>query len=288
MTQNGYACPWWVEGNIAGYETTADYQAVFIDNDKDLTNGWFCARDGAQVCYGGPSINAEADLEAVYDWMDWFYTQETADLCGYGVEGFNWEYTESGDKLAGVEGYTYDLVDGKRVNRTYANDEEKWAAYEARLIELGYTEEDWGDIRAAGNGMQSCITANCWPQIRWYNVSYDNEMQGNLDNEAKGQPGLAGYAHTQDIDAKYMRYAKHQIAGAGEWAKATAEENEKWNEVATTVETYISELIMGLVTGSKDIADLDTYIAEVDELGLADMVAIRQAQYERYVAAGQA
>ena len=84
-----------------------------------------------------------------------------------------------------------------------------------------------------------------------------------------------------------MRYAKHQIAGAGEWAKATTEENEKWNEVATTVETYVSELIMGLVTGSKDIADLDTYIAEVDELGLADMVAIRQAQYDRYVAAGK-
>jgi putative aldouronate transport system substrate-binding protein len=84
-----------------------------------------------------------------------------------------------------------------------------------------------------------------------------------------------------------MRYAKSQIAGAGEWAKATDEENEKWNEVATTVETYISELIMGLVTGSKDIADLETYIAEVDELGLADMVAIRQAQYDRYLAAAK-
>jgi len=287
MTQNGYACPWWVEGNIAGYETTADYQAVFIDNDKDLSNGWFCARDGAQVCYGGPSVNAEGNLEAVATWIDWFYTQESADLFAYGVEGFNWEYTASGDKLAGVEGFTYDIVDGKRVNRTYENDEAKWAAWEARLTELGYTEEDWGDIRAAGNMMQSCINANVWPQIRWYNVSYDNEVQGNKDSEAKGNPGMAGYAQTQEIDGKYMQYAKTQIAGAGEWAKMTTEESEKWNEVATTVNTYISELVMGLVTGQKSLDDLQTYIDEVDALGLADMVAIRQAQYDRYVAAGK-
>jgi len=287
MTQNGYACPWWVEGNIAGYETTADYQAIFIDEDKDLSTGFFCARDGAAVCYGGPSVNAEADLEAVADWMDWFYTEKIADICAYGIEGFNWEYTASGEKLGGVEGWTYDIVDGKRVSRTYENDEEKWAAQEARLTELGYTQEDWGDIRAAGNGMQSCITANAWPQIRWYNDSYDNTLASLQASEAKGQPGYWGYYETMVTDGKYQQYAKSQIAGAGEWAKATAEENEKWNEVATTVNTYISELIMGLVTGQKSIDDLQTYIDEVNALGLSDMVAIRQAQYDRYVAAGK-
>jgi len=259
---------------------------VFLDNDKDLTNGWFCARDGAQVCYGGPSVNAEADLEAVFTWIDWFYTQESADLFAYGVEGFNWEYTASGDKLAGVEGFTYNMVDGKRVEVTYENDETKWAAWEARLTELGYTEEDWGDIRAAGNMMQSCINANCWPQIRWYNQSYDNNISGDKLKEGVN-PGYLGLWETSTTDGKYQRYAKHQIAGAGEWAKATDEETERWNEVATTVDTYVSELVMGLITGQKSLDDLQTYIDEVNALGLADMVEIKQAQYDRYVAAAK-
>jgi len=286
-SQNGYANAWWTEGNIAGYETTADYQAVFLDNDKDLSNGFFMARDGSQVCYGGPSVNAEADLEAVATWIDWFYTQESADLFAYGVEGFNWEYTASGDKLGGVEGWTYNIVDGKRVNVTYENDEAKWAAWEARLTELGYTEEDWGDIRAAGNGLQSCINANCWPQIRWYNDSYDQQMLNNAASEAQGSPGSKGVSRTEDIDGRYMRYAKVQIAGAGQYAAATDEENEKWNEVATTVETYVSELVMGLITGTKSMDDLQTYIDEVNDLGLSDMVAIKQAQYDRYLAAAK-
>jgi len=285
MTQNGYACPYWVEQNIAGYEATADYQAVFIDDDKDLTTGWYCYRDGANVAYGGPSVNAEADLEAVATWMDWFYTEESRILMSYGLEGIHWEMGEDGEPVSGVEGLTYNLVNGEREPISYADDEARGAAYAAAGAALGLDALGDLEYRGANLGMQSCVNANCWPHVRCWNENYDNAMKGWLASEEEGSYGMKGYAQTMDLDAKYMQYGKSAIAGNGEWASRTSEETEKWNEVYTTVETYISELIMGLVTGQKSLDDLQTYIDEVNSLGLSDLYEIRKAQHERYMAA---
>jgi len=283
MTQNGYACPYWVEQNIAGYETTADYQAVFIDNDKDLSNGWYCVRDGADVAYGGPSVNAEADMEAVATWIDWFYTEESRILMSYGLEGIHWEMGENGEPVGGVEGLSYNLVDGKRVPISYADDEASAAAYQPVLESMGLGDLGLNGLGAT-LGMQSTVNANCWPHVRCWYENYDNAVANHLASEQNGDLGMKGYAQTEEIDATYMRYGKCQIA-SGEFAKMTDEELAKWNEVKTTVDTYVAELIMGLITGQKDIADLETYIEEVNGLGLADMVAIRQAQYDRFLAA---
>lgn len=66
-----------------------------------------------------------------------------------------------------------------------------------------------------------------------------------------------------------------------EVAIATQEETERYNELYTDLETYFKELNLKLIMGEKSVDDMDTYIAEMQELGLDELVDIYLARYDR-------
>ena len=45
--------------------------------------------------------------------------------------------------------------------------------------------------------------------------------------------------------------------------------------------TYSAELLTKLIMGEKSLEDWDSYIADLKELGLDDLIAINQARYDR-------
>lgn len=69
-------------------------------------------------------------------------------------------------------------------------------------------------------------------------------------------------------------------------ALATDAENEIVNKHGTVLGTYSTELLTDLILGNKPLDNLDTYIAEMKELGLDEFIAVYQARYDRFLAAG--
>ena len=67
----------------------------------------------------------------------------------------------------------------------------------------------------------------------------------------------------------------------GYYALATAEENEIIAEYSTDLETTSREIAAKLALGEYSVDDMDTYIEELKEVGLDEILAVRQAQYAR-------
>ena len=52
-------------------------------------------------------------------------------------------------------------------------------------------------------------------------------------------------------------------------------------EYKTDLETYMNELATKLVMGERSFEDWDTYLKEMQALGLDEILAVLQARYER-------
>lgn len=64
-------------------------------------------------------------------------------------------------------------------------------------------------------------------------------------------------------------------------AIGTPEESELVAEYKTNLETYMNELASKLVMGERSFEDWDTYLKEMQALGLDEILAVLQARYER-------
>ncbi|MCR2048961.1 extracellular solute-binding protein [Acetatifactor muris] len=66
---------------------------------------------------------------------------------------------------------------------------------------------------------------------------------------------------------------------------ATDEESEVVNTYLTDIQTYVDENTTAFITGTKSLDEFDSYISGLEALHLADVVAVKQAQYDRYSSA---
>ncbi|MBQ9290067.1 MAG: extracellular solute-binding protein [Clostridia bacterium] len=62
-----------------------------------------------------------------------------------------------------------------------------------------------------------------------------------------------------------------------------AEEQETYSRIITDVNTAVSEVYLSVITGKKDVAELDALLAQVKSMGIADAVAAYQSAYDRYM-----
>lgn len=63
----------------------------------------------------------------------------------------------------------------------------------------------------------------------------------------------------------------------------TSEEVTEHTELISDILTYVEEYTIGLMTGESSFDDWDAYVAEVEGMGLARCLEIKQAAYERYL-----
>lgn len=66
---------------------------------------------------------------------------------------------------------------------------------------------------------------------------------------------------------------------------STTEEAEVINTYMTDIQTYVDENAAAFINGSKSMDTFDSYISGFEELKLSDVLAVKQAQYQRYLAA---
>ena len=114
-----------------------------------------------------------------------------------------------------------------------------------------------------------------------------------LNNEiSEGMDDTIAYAETNgvknnqsaksDFTLSCINDPEHRLLhDENGYAVPTAEEIDRTNEISTDLRTYSSELLTKLIMGEKSLEDWDSYIADLKELGLDDLIAINQARYDR-------
>ena len=63
----------------------------------------------------------------------------------------------------------------------------------------------------------------------------------------------------------------------------TIEENDQYAKIWGDIYTFAAESIPGFITGGKSLDEWDSYVARLEELGVATLVEIRQAGYDRFL-----
>ena len=250
----GYTSQTWEEAAIVGYETTACYSPIIIDDDKG-ENGFRVNRgDGAQNVYGLSFVNAQSEnLEAIAKFLDVFYTQETSDLINYGEEGVTCWYDDN----------------GIRKSNQY---------FQAEAMERGlayYDEETNPDPKGL---TMRVLTSNGLVNI--FNITKPIE----LAHPTGSQNPM--YQHKYDMNYYHLQNWEKITGSTGgkPLAAATAAELETMAALETTINTYVDELMLALFMGEKTMDDVPAAITELESLGLRDLQAVYEARFERFMA----
>ena len=64
----------------------------------------------------------------------------------------------------------------------------------------------------------------------------------------------------------------------------TPEENTRRAEIMTNVNTYTNEMILKFIIGTEPLSNFDRYIAQLNQYGMQEAIRITQAAYDRYMA----
>ena len=92
-----YSAEVWEEQGIAGYEDTAVYSPIVLDDDEGENGFMYGLRDGLDAVYRGWFISASCkEPEAAVDLMDYVYSDEFEKLAQWGVEGVTYELNDMG------------------------------------------------------------------------------------------------------------------------------------------------------------------------------------------------
>ncbi len=208
--------------------------------------------------------------DPIYVWDEFCFTSNLTDL-DLGARFLEAYYSDEHIDLInfGTEGYNYEMVDGEKVYKQYTASEDG-KVYQADQLNQ-YIEDKAAQKLLFGKHLYSrAITSD----YTYYNLDVDAETSLNKGYAAPKyyfQQETLDYGHWTSIDA------------TGVWATADPEDVEEINLVWNDLNSYSKECISALVLGQKSLDEIDTIVAELDALGLNDVEAIRQNQYDRFL-----
>lgn len=205
-------------------------------------------QDGVQIHIYGYGATDQADPEAIGILLDYLASDAYATLSEYGVEGYTYERTADG-----------------RIKRLPATEGIEETEVMSKLVAL------W--VGYAGGGILP----------RMEIVDRVTELETTQDaGREMGYPE-EGYADKAAfIRNIYENGDQYQYCSMGmQLANATEEETDRTTELATDLWTYTDELLVKLIMGEQSLDDWDTYIAEIKELGMDEIIQIHQDRYDR-------
>lgn len=218
-----------------------------------------------------PSVNAEnveflpiANLETGYEpyiviepsffsWQKWAVTKDCKDPEAVAAL-LDVLYSDRYEELSawGIEGETYEVVDGRR-----------------QLMEgIGgaYWEQNAKDRKTPGGSLWSgCV----FPTVSLYTM--ESQFTSRPEHKNEFQKSVV-FQDAVYPDAKYCYMAI-----------ATDEQNARKAALTTDLSTYSSELVTDFILGRASFDDWDQYIAQMQELGLDELIEIEQSQYDKFL-----
>lgn len=193
--------------------------------------------------------NACEDLAGPAKLLDVLYSEDYYLLAEFGIEGSCWEYDETvnADSFY-TRGWRKSLIPSGVDNQKAHGDTKGMNLWNLALPRI--TTED--------------------RSVEYYQKQIDAFYADGKDSVAK--------SHEEMI--KSWDYTKYYDTG-NVYAMATDEQNDALDLILVDLQTYHDELIVSLVTGEKSLDEWDTYIEELQMLGLDDLLEINQERFNR-------
>ena len=197
--------------------------------------------------------NQCTDLELAAAFLDAYYCQEHLDIINYGVEGKNFE-----------------MVNGERQWIQYTNAQGN--LYDADVLNQNLQEK--ADER---------ITYGKCLYIRGAFADYTFYRLDDAAHNFINVPGMEWGTQKCEFQTNTLDWgAWTSIDVGGTLATASSEQTTLYNELYTDIDTTSQEAMSSLIMNG-NVADIDTYVATLESLGLQDLVDIYQERYDRFV-----
>ena len=175
------------------------------------------------------------DLDIKFKFVDYFYASEA------GNRG----------TCFGVEGVSYEVVDGKPVFTDYILNNPDGLGTSAALRTLG--------------GM---------PTLPW-NRSLNGYWSYQAPQTISHQPEAVAAAEMM------QEYIRDSFPAA---IPLTSEESSTVSQYLTDIETLRDEMVTKFIMGQESLDNFDKFVSDIQALGLDKVLEVRQAQYDRYQA----
>lgn len=243
-----YASAAWNDAN-AGDEN-AFYGPILPLRSTEAAEPILAVEAGTLSWYKWGVTNQCTDTSAVADLLDFVYSDEYMLLCAFGIEGD-----------------TYDVIDGKPVLRTD--------------MSTSYSEENAAKRRSNGAFLWGGAIL---PNLRW-NVYSDifGIMEKNI-------------ANPETVNAYKLEFKLPVLKEMYTWPAYVFDDNSNFYAqpdetileeklmLTTDLSTYSSETLTALILGERSMDEWDDVISELKALGLDRLIEINQELYDRYMA----
>ena len=195
-------------------------------------------------------------------WQRYCITKACTDVEG-AIKFFDMIYSDEYMTILhwGVEGETYEVRDGVNYSINIGTNEDKANARKTNGSPL------WGDLLPRVQLGSAYKTYDEWEEV--------------LKGENRSDVQIQAMAKAVDYEYWYPLMLDNFLA------MPTDEETESLNKILTGIQTYSDEMCMKITLGTASLDDFDTYLGELKELGLDELIAIQQARYDRFVAASK-
>lgn len=244
---------WWIEtweepGITVPEGEAAPYLCGILCQGMEGVDPILSRQNGIQKGSYEFAVTDQADPEAIGALLDYLASEEYSTLSEFGIEGYTFEKDENGvmKKFAAGNGSGISEVEiMTKLPALWVND--------GILPRVEITNREQELITCADAGKTMGYPDGFVDKAKMIQDVYDNE---------------ASYKYAM-MDTK------------ANLAAATDEENEKISELTADFETYYKELLTKLILGQKSMDDWDTYMQEMQELGLDELITITQNRYDR-------
>ena len=208
-------------------------------------------------------------------------------------------------------------------NVTNTNEEAKLAAYpypkltEDQVIELRYngrSMDDYKYITADAEDPLACVVLLDTLYIPEISYMMGDGIEGKAwEYNDVGVP--QGFTEVEDVlDKGISEWHMYEDASAAnvdnKWSKEAGDAIRLWGEAGTSrripgnerflfytteeaeiranckadIQTYASEMFLKFVVGTESLDNFDAYIAQLEAMGVKDLIAVQQAAYDRLLA----
>lgn len=197
-------------------------------------------------------FTTKADPELAAKFLDVYYSPEHIEILNYGVEGIHYEVV-NGEKqwkkyVAKEDGKEFEA---NQLNQYLDDKAEQRLSYgKIAYTRTVFSDVNFYDLWGAKNG---CV------ELGW------------ATQKAEYQDATIDFGHYTSIDV------------TGVLATASAEEQEKFNDVINDMKSASQQAISAFIMGQRSLDELDSVVAELDTLGLTDCEAIYQARHDRFL-----
>lgn len=217
------------KGNIAGYNKSSEIQGFRVEATydahlaKDSVNHF--ATITKKSAGNGVSITDNCEnIELAAQWCDWWYTDDASLLANYGVEGVSYEMVDGKPQFTDlVKNFELGTRDALMI---YASNDTICCVIDGSAVDSLYEPED---VEAPAIWAEGCDDAYVIPRTVTMN--------------------------SDETEAYYAKY--------------------------TDIATYLEENITKFITGDKPMAEWDSFMDGLWTMGLQDCLDIYQSAYDR-------